>query len=289
MKWLGTGKIFIGTKMSEILNLIKENPDVHVYDEAARILSKKIKGDYSFVIQTWDGEIPKTKHKKIIMSTSDETHQVPRQADDDDVAYIFKQYIPMIDPEQPKSIKKVNKVSALPLCHLKNVQNLSVPILEREYDWSWMGQYDPYKRTKFKTYVDAICEDPNLKKKVLWYEGWNNGAGVKEYSDTINNTKIMLVPRGSGSLESFRFFEAIMVGSIPLVIDQPEVDFYNVAPCIKIGSWHNISEVIHNILERPEEMQFLSGQSKNWYNYYCSPRGLAAYMHRSLRRAGLDV
>ena len=275
--------------MSEVLNLIKDKPDSHVYDEAARILSKMIKGDYSFVIQIWDREMPKTRYKKILISTSDETHQVPAQVNDDSFVHIFKQYAPMVDADKPQSVQTIPKVSAIPLCHLKGVANLNIPILEREYDWSWMGQYDPYRRVDFRKYLDAICEDPNLKKKVLWYEGWNNGAGVKEYSDTINNTKIMLVPRGSGSLESFRFFEAIMVGSIPLVIDQPEVDFYNVAPCIKIGSWHNVSEVIHGILQKPEEVQFLSQNSKNWYNYYCSPRGLAEYMYRSLKRGGVDV
>ena len=275
--------------MSEILNLIKDKPDVHVYDEAARILCKEIKGDYSFVIQTWDGDIPETENKKILMLTSDETHQVPKYVEDDSVAYIFKQYIPMIDPDNPQSVQTGNNVGALPLCHLKGVKNSDIPITEREYDWSWMGQYDPYRRVEFKRCVDAICENDNLNKKVLWYEGWNNGVDSAEYSATINNTKIMPIPRGSASLESFRFFECMMVGAIPLVVEKPSLDFYNVAPCIKIGSWENISEAIHRILQRPEEMQFISHQCKNWYNYFCSPKGLAGYMYRHMKRSGLDV
>ena len=271
--------------MSEVLNLIEDNPDSHVYDEAARILSKMTKMDYSFVIQTWDGEIPKTRYKKILISTSDETHQIPAQVNDDSFVHIFKQYAPMIDADDPQSVQNVPKVSAIPLCHLKGVVNLNIPILEREDDWSWMGQYDPYRRVDFRKCLDAANEDPRLKKKVLWYEGWNNGADTKEYSDTINNTKIMLVPRGSGSLESFRFFEAMMVGSLPLIINQPEVDFYNVAPCIRIASWDNMSKTIRNILQKPEEVRFLSENSKNWYNYYCSPQGLAKYMYGSLKEA----
>ena len=276
--------------MSEILNLIKKNPDSHVYSKAAEILSKKLNTDYSFVIQVWDHEMPqKTKYKKILISTSDEAHQIPKESNDDSFAYIFKQYIPMSNPNIPHSVKDFENVSAIPLCHLEGVKNLDIPINQRAYDWSWMGQYDPYRRANFRTHLDALCEDPFLKKKVLWYEGWNNGADTGEYSDTINNTKIILVPQGSGSLESFRFFEAMMAGCIILTKDQPAIDFYNVAPCIKIDSWHNSAEIIHNIINSPEEISFLSEQGKRWYQHFCSPEGLANYMYRTLKRKGIDV
>jgi hypothetical protein len=284
--------------MSEIINLVESNPDSHVYAEAVNILSRKLETDYSFIFQVWDHEMPQdTKYEKILISTSDEAHQIPSQANDPSFVHIFKQYVPMEDANDPSAtiskrfmeIQTINKVTPLPLCHLEGVKDLGIPILEREYDWSWMGQYDPYRRVDFKIAVDDLCRDTNLTNKVLWYEGWNNGTSIESYSSIVNNTKVMLVPRGSGSLESFRFFEAMMCGCLVVAVAQPETDFYNVAPCVKVSSWSNLSELITNILRETELVQFLSYQAKNWYNYYCSPQGLADYMYRSVKRSNPNV
>ena len=52
--------------MSEIINLIPQNPDVHVYHEALEIVKDRISEDFSFIIQTWNGSIStNNKHKKI--------------------------------------------------------------------------------------------------------------------------------------------------------------------------------------------------------------------------------
>lgn len=276
--------------MSEIINLIENNPDSHVYTEAVSILSRKLKTDYSFIIQVWNHEIPQdTKYGKILISTSDESHQIPSQKNDSSFVHIFKQYVPMEDANNPSATQTINKVTPIPLCHLEGVKDLGIPILEREYDWSWMGQYDPYRRVDFKIAVDNLCQNTNLTNKVLWYEGWNNGTSIESYSSIVNKTKVMFVPRGSGSLESFRFFEAMMCGCLVVTVTQPEIDFYNVAPCIKIQSWNNLSELITNMLQREEGIQFLSYQAKNWYSYYCSPQGLADYMYRSAKRDNPNV
>ena len=227
--------------MSEIINLVESNPDSHVYVEAVNILSRKLETDYSFIFQVWDHEMPQdTKYEKILISTSDEAHQIPSQANDPSFVHIFKQYVPMEDANDPSA-------------------------------------------TISKRFM------ANLTNKVLWYEGWNNGTSIESYSSIVNNTKVMLVPRGAGSLESFRFFEAMMCGCLVVAVARPETDFYNVAPYIKTPSWNNLSELITNMTQREEEIQFLSYQAKNWYNYYCSPQGLADYMYRSVKRSNPNV
>ena len=55
--------------MSEVINLIEQNPDSYMYKEAVEILSKKLKNDYSFILQVWNHEMPKeTKYPKILIS-----------------------------------------------------------------------------------------------------------------------------------------------------------------------------------------------------------------------------
>ena len=74
-----------------------------------------------------------------------------------------------------------------------------------------MGQFDPYSRVHFKNSVSEL-EGAGHQSKVLWYNGWNNGEPIDDYCSVMNNTKIALVPTGSASYESFRFFEAAQAG-----------------------------------------------------------------------------
>jgi len=271
--------------MSEIINLIPENPDVHIYAKAVELLTQKLEDDYSFIINVWNKEMPDTtKHKKILITTSDEAHGVPSQVNDDEYVHIFKQYQPMTNRDDPTSVVVSDKVTAIPLCELEGVENQNIPILERKYDWSWMGQFDPYRRVDFKMAIDSLKQNKELKNRVLWYEGWNNGESTESYCDTVNQTKVMPIPRGSASLESFRFFEAMKCGCIPVCVNQPSVDFYRVAPYFSISSWAHVEEFIQSLVKQEEEIKFLSEQAKLWYKHFCSPEGLCDYMYRTIRK-----
>ena len=278
--------------MSEIINLAKDKPDTYVYQQAAEILCDTLEEDYSFVIQLWDHEKPKeTKYPKVLISTSDEKHNVPVEAQDESYVHIFKQYAPMYDMKNATSVRREwdYRVSPLPLCSLEGFSPQPINIHERTYDWSWMGQFDPYARVAFRNSVNDLKTNPITGQarehtcKILWYEGWNNGGPIEEYANVMSNTKIALVPNGSASLESFRFFEAAMAGCVIVSQQMPVVPMYNVAPTITVdNNWTNLPDVIDMILDNREEMEYYSHASKAWYEYFCSPEGLADYMKKRL-------
>ena len=219
-----------------------------------------------------------------MISTSDEKHGVPVEAQDDSYAHIFKQYAPMLDMKNPTSVRREwdGKVSPLPLCSLQGFKPNLINIHERKYDWSWMGQFDPYTRVAFRNSVSDL-QTKEHTCKILWYEGWNNGSSIEEYADVMSNTKIALVPNGSASFESFRFFEAAMAGCVIVSQQMPIVPMYNVAPTITVdNNWSNLPDVIDMILDNKEEMEYYSHASKAWYDYFCSPEGLAYYMKKRL-------
>ena len=270
--------------MSEIINLIPQNPDVHVYHEALEIVKDQISEDFSFIIQTWNGSVAtNNKHKKILILTSDEAHQVPKYIDYPDVAHIFKQYAPMSDMRDHSTVNNINKVTPIPLCHLKGVTNLGVPTRERQYDWCWLGQFDPYKRVDFKMAIDALAHLNETKYRLMWYEGWNNGVYIDEYSWAINNSKIIFAPTGSASLETFRFYEGMLSGCMVISIKQPDVSFYDDAPYLKVQEWNEILPAVTNILNRPEVIERYSKEAQAWYKKHCSPQGLASYIIKSLK------
>ena len=165
--------------MSEIINLIENNPDSHVYAKAVNILSRKLETDYSFIMQVWNHEMPQdTKYEKILISTSDESHQVPSQANDPSFVHIFKQYVPMEDANNPSAtirkkftaLQTIHKVTPMPLCHLEGVKDLGIPILEREYDSIDVPLFHPsYHKTLFVRFVSRHRSSTAILKSTLLY------------------------------------------------------------------------------------------------------------------------
>ena len=290
--------------MSEIINLIPNNPDVHIYLDAVNILQEKIKEEYSFVLQVWNHEIPKkTKHKKILILTSDEAHGIPEQANDEDVHHVFKQYVPMSDMRNPAAVLDVKNVSALPLCHIEgHTRDEYKPIRDRKFNWSWSGQFDPYRRGHFKHNTELLkqySDEHAIPYECHWYKGWNNGMPIEEYSKMVNNSKVMFAPTGSASLETFRFFEAMMSGCIVVTFGE--------LPHGKIYDFHNrkLKELEQEISSayfgrsdshdsammmaavnwvdlNPDKAQEMSIDAMKWYDTICSPEGLSEYMKKEL-------
>jgi hypothetical protein len=264
--------------MSEIINLAKGNGDDHVYESAAKIMADKIGEDYSFVIQTWDQETPKTKHEKILILTSDESHQIPSQLKDKSVLHIFKQYCPMSEMRNPHSVMPIDRVTPIPLCHLEGVIDKNIPIHNRELDWCWLGQFNQYSRQDFKFYIDKLETSGKYRCKNYWYIGWNKGIEKDDYSRYLSNSKIVFTPVGSASIETFRFFEAMMCGCVVVSLEQPEIEIYQSAPYIKVNDWSYLEYLTDKILSDKVMISEISDSAKIWYKKYCSPEGLANYM-----------
>lgn len=60
--------------------------------------------------------------------------------------------------------------------------------------------------------------------KVHYCSGFNatDGLTTKEYSELLNNSKFVLCPPGQDSMDSFRIYEALEAGGIPVVLNRTE-------------------------------------------------------------------
>ena len=58
--------------------------------------------------------------------------------------------------------------------------------------------------------------------------------------------------------------------------------FYNVSPHLRMDGWTNLNEAMDRILSRPDEMEHLSKQAKEWYKDFCTPQSIAEYMYKKL-------
>jgi Methionine biosynthesis protein MetW len=98
------------------------------------------------------------------------------------------------------------------------------------------------------------------------------------------NSKICLIPRGT-SHETYRFFEAIRFGCIPITEALPSHWFYNNSPTIKIKNWHNLSQELEKLLTDSSLIQTKHQEALWWWQNKCSEIAVANYIVNKLESA----
>ena len=90
----------------------------------------------------------------------------------------------------------------------------------RTHKWFFAGQ-PKGKRTEMLTVAKAIPGG-----RWVTTSRWNdsNGLSVEEYAREMNNAVVALCPRGNNSVDSFRMYEALEAGALPIVEDDGRFD-----------------------------------------------------------------
>ena len=80
-------------------------------------------------------------------------------------------------------------------------------------------------------------------KDISWVKAHvNQSIPYREYCQNIRNHKFTFCPRGNG-IDTHRFWETIYLGSIPIVIDYPQMSyFFDQLPIVKAKSWFHITD-----------------------------------------------
>jgi hypothetical protein len=174
----------------------------------------------------------------------------------------------------------IDKLYPLPLGEIYKFKgNSNIPIAERVYDYSFVGQFDPGARSDFYQVINNLNNKYN--KNIIFYNGWNNGVGPEEYSKILSNTKIALVPRGSASLDSFRFYEAMKCGCITLCKIQNDYEFMNFSPHIELGDWSNLQQFLDDILLN-KNLKELSEKTISFWKNNLSSKASAEFIYNKI-------
>lgn len=111
---------------------------------------------------------------------------------------------------------------------------------------------------------------------IKFYSGFNNGDNYNKYAHFLQNSKIVLSPKGFHSTECFRLYEAMRQGCIVVTEPLPHVWCYKDAPCITIDSWKNLSS---NLLNNAQVFNKWSpNMIRKYYDERLSVKGIANYV-----------
>lgn len=140
--------------------------------------------------------------------------------------------------------------------------------IERIYSCSFVGQVqNPYRQKCIR----ELKKIPNAFIQIADGFGGVNGLEYQDYLNILCQSKVVLCPSGSMCTDSFRVYEALECGALPIVEPRsprdmpgfnywreanPELHYLGILPCVE--DWKDISFILKDeiwIKERTEQCQ----------------------------------
>lgn len=113
---------------------------------------------------------------------------------------------------------------------------------------------------------------------VNFTNGFQQGLSPLAYSQKLQDSKIVLSPKGFYNTECYRTYEALRQGCIVISETLPDVPFYSGSPIIEIKDWRAIRLLLQNLLKDEDLLESISQEGVLWYNEHLSGKGVAKYI-----------
>lgn len=151
----------------------------------------------------------------------------------------------------------------------QNAEKQIPDAFHRDFTWSFAGQIT--KKPTREAMIAQLKSVPNhhIHETFMWND--SKGLDVSTYRNLMLNTIFVPCPTGFWNLDSFRLYETLECGAIPIVEKQP-LDyfrrFYGDHPFLVINSWDEAPELMHALLADPEKLEALRQACQQWWIEY---------------------
>lgn len=88
--------------------------------------------------------------------------------------------------------------------------------IDKPLDWFFAGQITHERRQDLAEQLNNMLERPDMKGEFLPTEGFTQGMKHKEYFEKLAGAKVAPCPSGPETPDSFRIFEALEAGAVPI-------------------------------------------------------------------------
>jgi hypothetical protein len=162
-----------------------------------------------------------------------------------------------------KDINSNEKVLTIPLGYHWQYNESIKPLKNRKYTWSFCGTDWKGRSEQMKQLLDI---KPN---KAEFFTQWNHPSQLREqdYLDLLSDTIFVPCPAGN-NIETFRIYEALERGCIPLFIDIPPILLETKIPFLKTSTWIDVVNIMSHLNNNPEQlMQYQKVLMDGWAVY----------------------
>jgi hypothetical protein len=162
-----------------------------------------------------------------------------------------------------------------------------VPFAQRQYDASFIGSAELDRRhlsikarsrrdlMEAAQLVTRTRPDIDLMVSTITNQPWELSEDLTSgYASTMMQSRIALCPRGS-SLETYRFFEALKFGCVPITEPLPKAPFYHGSPAVQLRHWSRLPRVLDHLLSDRDALEHRHQAALEWWETRCSPAAVA--------------
>ena len=174
--------------------------------------------------------------------------------------FMMRQYLPRLP---------MDKVFFIPLGYTdKLAENAdSLPMAERSYKWSFCGDSFKADRKSMLRCLGSIHPSYIFEYQGFMSEGSLSGD---QYLEVLLQSMFIPCPMGNLNIDTYRFFEALEAGAIPLILKshawQP-YSYYEILlgkhPIPTFSSWKQAKHFLECI--DPDSIEMLSQEVNRWY------------------------
>ena len=193
--------------------------------------------------------------------------------------------------------QKLSPIYQIPLGYFADEDIPFIPFSERENDIFFAGSVQHLTSQKIKIKKPKEMARDRMLEALELLSSKNDAIRINlkltnsfkssissdnaSYLQNMMNTKLCPIPRGT-NLETYRFYEAIRFGCIPVGEVFPNAWFYKNAPIVKLSSWDQLEKKAKRILSNPELAETLHKQALNWWHKTCSEKATAQYIKETI-------
>ena len=210
---------------------------------------------------------------KILIYLSNETNsQLPSEVINN-YKFIFKSHL-------DKSLfKDINNLYYLPLGYSKFVPKLPIKnITERKYNLFFSGNLNINRINVYNETLKNKAFYENINSYIKFTDGFAKGLSPEEYANVLNESKIVLSPRGFITTDCFRTYEAMRQGCIVISDKLFDEEIFNNSPIIQIKDWSDLSYIANYIISNEDFINRLSNNTIQYYENIFSGKGVSKYI-----------
>lgn len=137
---------------------------------------------------------------------------------------------------------------------------------DKRYLWSFVGQVQDSRVETYKK-IEKLPIGSGKLIKTTGFGGQNDGLPYVDYLQIFCNSKIVICPMGNNCPDTFRMYEALEAGALPIVEGERYWAEFNIPfPCIE--HWTELEWIINNYELHPEEVIRDTEKAVMWWKEY---------------------
>ncbi len=172
-----------------------------------------------------------------------------------------------------KKYATLENVHTIPLGYKRGFwqdgKKISHDSFHREYVWSFAGQIED--KPSRQEMISSLSRIPNCFVFETFAFADPNALTAIEYRNVLLNSIFVPCPRGFWNLDSFRIYEALECGCIPIVEKGP-IDYFakflGAHPFPTVTSWSDAQKIIQDLQQDPLQREQLRCQCEQWWLDY---------------------